>query len=169
MTDSREHKNKHRHSINDLTIDCHIKSMLNQNNESKKKVPELMSDEISSFLSKIENKYSGNADQKHLNQMYDIGILVVNKNFNQKKLIQKITKIIEDRSKDQLKTIRELKRKSLMDAFKQGIEDASSPEYRYAYDDANQYQYSKEKLKKRAYIDGLLDKFNENNDSQLAY
>ena len=46
-------------------------------------------DEISNFLSKIQNKYSGNAEQKHLNQLYNIGILCVNKSFNHKKLVEK--------------------------------------------------------------------------------
>jgi hypothetical protein len=116
-------------------------------------------DEVSCFLSKIQNKYSGNAEQKHLNQMYDIGILVVNKNFNQKKLISKITKIIEERSHDPIKRIKDMKKKSLIGALKKGIDDAMSEEYRCAYDLSNTYQYDKEKLKKRARIDRVLDNF----------
>jgi len=116
-------------------------------------------DEVSCFLSKIQNKYSGNAEQKHLNQLYDIGILVVNKNFNQKKLISKISKIIEERSHDPIKRIKDMKKKSLIGALKKGIDDAMSEEYRCAYDLSNTYQYDKEKLKKRARIDRVLDNF----------
>lgn len=116
-------------------------------------------DEISFFLSKIQNKYSDNAEQKHLNQLYDIGILCVNKNFNQQKLVEKITKIIEERSQDSIKRIRDNKRAALINAFKKGIEDASSDTYRLAYDDSNRYQYDSEKLKKRAHIDGVLNNF----------
>jgi len=116
-------------------------------------------DEITSFLSKIQNKYSDNAEQKHLNQMYDIGILCVNKNFDQQKLIEKLSKIIEARSQDPIKKIRDNKRISLINAFKQGIEDGSSEIYRSAYDKSNNYQYDNEKLSIRARIDRVLDSY----------
>lgn len=120
---------------------------------------EITSDEISSFLSKIQNKYSGNAEQKHLNQLYDIGILCVNKSFNHQKLVEKLTKIIEERSQDPLKKIRDHKRATLIAAFKKGIEDGLSEDYRSAYDGSNRYQYDSEKLKKRAHIDSVLNNF----------
>jgi hypothetical protein len=125
-----------------------------RNNESQ-----ITTDEIASFLSKIKNKYSGNAERKHLNQMYDIGILCMNKKFNQQKLVNLLSKLIEDRSNDPIKKIRDEKRASLIAAFKKGIEDASSDDYRMAYDESNRYQYDSEKLKKRAHIDSILDKF----------
>ncbi len=119
-----------------------------------------MSEDISSFLAKIYNKYSDNAQQKHLNQMYNIGILVANKNFKRDKLTRIIEKIIQERSQDPIKKIKEQKRKSLIDAFKKGINDATSEEYLMAYDSSNKYQYDKDKLKKRAQLDYLLDTFN---------
>ena len=118
-----------------------------------------MSDDITTFLAKIHNKYSNNAEQKHLNQMYNIGILVANKNFNREKLTRIIEKIIQKRSHDPIKKIKEQKRKSLIEAFKKGINDAISEEYMMAYDSSNKYQYDKEKLKKRAELDYLLDTF----------
>jgi hypothetical protein len=127
------------------------------NNDSTSNDPTI-NDSISEFLSKIQNKYSGNAEQKHLNQLYDIGILVVNKNFNRQKIIQKITKIIEKRSNDPIKQIRDAKKEALLASFKKGIDDALSNEYRMAYDNTNKYQYDKEKLKIRARIDRVLHK-----------
>jgi len=116
-------------------------------------------DDISTFLEKIKNKYSGNAEQKHLNQMYDIGILCVNKSFNRQKMIKTLTKLIDERSKDPVKQIRDNKRAALIEAFKKGIDDASSHEYRLAYDNSNKYQYNKEKLLIRARIDKVVDNF----------
>lgn len=129
----------------------------NQRDDGKKN--KYTTDEISLFISRIQNKYSGNAEQKHLNQMYDIGVLIVNKNFNKTKLIEKLTKIIEERSKDSLKKVREYKKIALMDALNRGIDDAMSDEYRCAYDNSNRYQYDRERLKKRAHIDSVLDHF----------
>jgi hypothetical protein len=126
------------------------KSVVNDDNKS---------DEISQFLSRIQNKYSGNAEQKHLNQLYDIGIMCVNKKFNHQKLTQKLAKIIDERSCDPLKTVRDSKRDALISAFKQGILDGLSDEYRLAYDNSNTYQYDSEKLKKRAHMDFLLKSF----------
>jgi hypothetical protein len=117
-------------------------------------------DEISLFLSKIKNKYSNNTEQKHLNQMYDIGILVANKEFNKEKLSIKLTKFIDDRTKDTIRKVKNAKRNRLINAFKQGVEDGLSDEYRLAYNDSNEYQYTKEKLQKRAHIDKVLDNFN---------
>ncbi len=116
--------------------------------------------EITDFLSRIGNKYSDNADQKHLNQMYDIGIMLTNKKFNKEKMIVKLEHIIESRSSDPIQIVREHKRKSLIDALNKGIEDGLSDEYRLAYNSANKYQYDVDKLKKRAYIDGVLDSLN---------
>ena len=116
-------------------------------------------DEISSFLSKIHNKYSNNAEQKHLNQVYDIGILCVNKSFDHQKLVSKLTRIIDERSQDPLKNVREHKKATLIAAFKKGIEDGMSDDYRLAYDSSNKYQYDSEKLKKRAHIDRVLNHF----------
>ena len=113
--------------------------------------------EIDLFLSKIQNKYSGNAYQKDLNQLYDVGILVVNKNFDRKKIVKKIKKMIKERSKDPIKQVRDAKKVSLFEAFKQGIKDAQSDVYRLAYDNTNTYQYDIEKLTKRAHIDSVLD------------
>lgn len=135
----------------DANIDEKIEELNNRNKNTE--------DEISSFLAKIQNKYSGDAEMKHLNQMYDIGIMIVNKNFNHQKLIQKLTKIIEKRSRDPIPQVREHKRRTLIDALKRGIQDASSDVYRYAYDNTNIYQYDAEKLAKRAHIDRVLDHF----------
>lgn len=129
---------------------------MDQNNDDKVMTND---DDISSFLEKIKNKYSGNAEQKHLNQLYDIGILCVNKSFNRQKLIRTLTKLIDERCKDPVKQIRDNKRAALIEAFKKGIEDASSEEYRLAYDNSNKYQYNKEKLVVRARIDKVIDNF----------
>jgi hypothetical protein len=120
-------------------------------------------DEISSYLSQLHNKYSNNAEQKYLNQMYDIGILVANKPFNQKKMEEVINKILEKKSEDPIKRIKEEKKRSLIDAFKRGIEDGMSDDYAIAYNNANIYQYDSEKIKKRARIDYLMNQFNSKN------
>ncbi|VBB18311.1 hypothetical protein YASMINEVIRUS_774 [Yasminevirus sp. GU-2018] len=152
-------------SPSDYNVDCHMDCPIDSptdspiDNSVNNTPSEVTSDEISSFLSKIQNKYSGNAEQKHLNQMYDIGILITNKTFNHQKLVQKLTKIIEDRSRDPIKKVREHKRRTLIDALKKGVEDGMSEEYRMAYDNCSKYKYDSEKLKKRAHIDSVLDSF----------
>lgn len=113
--------------------------------------------DITQFLSTIQNKYSGNAEQKHLNQLYDIGIMTTNKNFDRDKLVAKLTKIIDRKSNDPIKKVREYKRKSLIEAFRQGIDDGLSSEYRMAYDGTNRYQYCPEKLRLRGHIDAIRD------------
>lgn len=119
-----------------------------------------MSDnDIERVLGKIKNKYSGNTDQKHLNQMYEIGILVTNKKFDKEKLNTKLSKLIDEKSYDVIEIVRQHKRKELLNAFKQGVKDGSSPEYRQAYDSTNKYQYNHDKLIKRGIIDGILDNF----------
>ena len=133
-------------------IDINESLDLHENNE-------INGEDISCFLSKIQNKYSGNAEQKHLNQLYDIGILCANKTFNHKKLVDKLSKIIEERSNDPIQKVRDTKRISLTNAFKKGIEDGSSEEYRSAYNNYNKYQYDSEKLKKRAHIDNVLNHY----------
>jgi DNA-binding transcriptional ArsR family regulator len=130
-------------------------------NISTNQVDNVDSEEISYFLSRIINKYSGNAEQKHLNQLYDIGVLCVNKRFDYQRMIRLLTKVIDERSKDPIKKIREEKRSALIAAFKKGSDDASSEEYRMAYDKSNRYQYNDEKLKIRAHIDSIIDKFSD--------
>ena len=115
--------------------------------------------EIESFLGKIQNKYSGNADQKHLNQMYDIGILISNKDHNKQKMAIKLAKLVEERSADPIKLVREYKRNKLLDALQQGIKDGSSDIYRHAYGVNSQYQYTPDTLAIRAHIDRVLNDF----------
>ncbi len=129
----------------------------NKSNYQKELNKKTSFDEISIFLSKIQNKYSDNAEQKHLNQLYNIGILCVNKKFNQTKLLEKLTKIINERCSDPIKQIRDSKRASLIEAFKKGTTDGLSDEYRMAYDNSNKYIYDIEKIKKRALLDNLLN------------
>lgn len=129
--------------------------MNNETNETKV----ITGDEISSFLSQLHNKYSNNAEQKCLNQMYDIGILVANKKFNQEKLTNVINRILDKKSHDPIKKIKDDKRKSLLNAFKQGINDGLSEDYMTAYNNSNEYQYDSEKLKKRARLDYLINQF----------
>lgn len=122
--------------------------------------------DVTDLLAMIQNKYSNNAEQKHLNQLYDIGILTVNHPFNYDKLIQKLTKIIDERSYDPVKKIRESKRLSLINAFKQGVQDAMTDEYRNAYDGLNRYRFNAECLKKKGHIDSVLDHFIRNNKNK---
>jgi len=138
---------------------CDVSSLIGNIDANSAPNDDISSDDVSSFLSKIHNKYSGNAEQKHLNQLYDIGILCVNKSFDHRKLVEKLTKIIDDRSQDPLKHIRDHKRTTLIAAFKKGIEDGLSDEYRSAYDNSNRYRYDSDKLKKRARIDNMLKNF----------
>src|SRR5579872_2861230 len=118
--------NNNNYSINSDDSDNNSNLTSNISVKSDNNYDKTTNDEILSFLSKIQNKYSSNAEQKHLNQMYDIGILCVNKKFNQQKLVQSLTKIIDERSKDPIRKVRDNKRASLIAAFKQGILDASS-------------------------------------------
>jgi hypothetical protein len=115
--------------------------------------------EIESFLGKIQNKYSGNTDQKHLNQMYDIGILVSNKKHNKQKMAIKLAKLVDERSIDPIKIVSENKRKNLLNALQQGVKDGMSDTYRLAYDGNSQYQYTAESLAMRSHIDKVLDDF----------
>lgn len=115
-------------------------------------------DEISSFIDKIRKKYSDNADQKHLNQLYDIGILIANKKINDK-FASKLSKIIDDRSSNPIREVRETKRQMLLDAFKKGINDGMSGEYRSVYDSSGNFQSDSDKLAKRAHIDRILTIF----------
>lgn len=117
------------------------------------------SDDISALIGRIQNKYSGNVEQKHLNQMYDIGILITNKKFNHQKLVPKLNKIIDERANDAIKKIRDHKRSMLIDALKTGIADGMSETYRKAYNTSNKYCYTTDILQKRAHIDRILDEF----------
>jgi hypothetical protein len=112
------------------------------------------------FLSKLLNKYSGNAEKKHLNQMYDIGLIISNKKFDEEKMVEKLTKIIKERTDHPVSEVKEEKRKVLINALIRGIEDGLSTEYREAYDDGQCYRYenNREKLSKRGYIDSFLKK-----------
>ena len=85
--------------------------------------------------------------------------MCVNKRFDYQRMMRLLTKVIDERSKDPIKKIRDEKRSALIAAFKRGVDDASSDEYRMAYDNSNRYQYDSEKLKKRAYIDSIIDNF----------
>ena len=115
-------------------------------------------DEVSILLNRISNKYTGNALMKDLNQMYDVGIMMANKKFDKEKLVNKLTKIIDIKSDHPIKEIRFQKKKQLLEALQNGINDGSSDEYRLAYDSAGRYQYSdREKLKVRGRIDAVLD------------
>lgn len=145
------------------TIVSQMNATVNNQNIKSKSSENNTDDEIAMFLSKIQNKYSDNTDQKHLNQMYDIGILVANRDFNREKLIKKLTKIIDERTREHIKKVRVVKRTQLVEAFKKGIEDGMSDEYRLAYDNSNAYQYNSEKLQKRAHIDSVLDNFGKIN------
>lgn len=116
-------------------------------------------DEISSYLAQLHNKYSNNAEKKCLNQMYNIGVLVANKKFNQQKLTEVINKLLDKKSDDPIKKIRDDKRKSLLDAFKHGVKDGMSDDYMMVYDDSNKYNCDSEKLKKRARLDCLMNQF----------
>lgn len=129
------------------------------NGQESDEIKVITGDEISSFLSQIHNKYSNNAEKKYLNQMYDIGILIANKKFNQQKLTDVINKILDKKSTDPIKKISDEKRKSLLDALKRGIKDGMSDDYMMAYNNSNKYQYDPEKLKKRARLDCLMNQF----------
>jgi hypothetical protein len=115
-------------------------------------------DEISSVITKIKKKYSDNADQKHLNQLYDVGILIANKKINDK-FASKLSKIIDERSSNPIREVREAKRQMLLDAFKNGLNDGLSNEYRSVYDSSGNFQSDSAKLAKRAHIDKILSKF----------
>lgn len=80
-------------------------------------------DEVTEFLFRIQNKYSNNAEQKQLKQLYDIGLKISNRNFNRDKLIEILTKLIDKGSQDSIQIVREYKRKKLLDAFKKGVSD----------------------------------------------
>lgn len=115
-------------------------------------------DEVDEFLNKISNKYSGNADMKYLNQMYDIGIMMSNKNFDKERLADKLSKIIDRKADHPIKRIRLHKKQQLLKALQQGIDDGASDEYRQAYDNAGKYQYDdKTNLVIRARIDAVLN------------
>jgi len=143
--------------MENITSDCDMIYNINDNDIHNQN--ETKNIDVTDLLAMIQNKYSNNAEQKHLNQLYDIGILTVNHPFNYDKLIQKLTKIIDERSYDPVKKIREAKRVSLINAFKQGIQDASTDEYRNAYDGLNRYRFNAECLKKKGHIDSVLDHF----------
>lgn len=128
------------------------------NTIEKKEITEI-EEEIEKFLGKIQNKYSGNAEQKHLNQMYDIGILISNRKHNRQKMATKIAKIVEERSADPIKLTREHKRHALLEALQKGIEDGTSETYRNAYDNSSKYSYDKDRLETRAHIDKVLNIF----------
>jgi hypothetical protein len=132
-------------------------STINTNKKSDPKPKINISSEINDFLSELTNKYSGNANQKDLNELYDIGLYVANVNYNKDKMIDKIDKIVEKKAKSEIKVISENKKKELLEAFKNGIRDGSSNEYRLAYNKSNKYQYNKKKLSIRGRINGVLN------------
>ncbi len=160
MTDTFDNDKKN--TLNSIIKEMYIIDDVNTSqmtHTSNMSIDDELHEDVSDALSRILNKYSGNAEQKHLNQLYDLGILSVNKHFDKDKLTKKLKKIINERSHDPIEKVAEFKRKSLINAFKRGIEDAMSDDYRKAYDKNNKYQYNKEKIIKRGYIDGVIDKY----------
>lgn len=118
----------------------------------------MSTDEVSEMLNKISNKYTNDADMKHLNQIYDIGIMMANRKFNKHKLANKLSEIIDKYTYHPINDIREHKKKQLMTALQQGIDDGNSDDYRMAYDNAGKYKYNdKSSLIIRARIDAILD------------
>ncbi len=79
-------------------------------------------DEFNTILSEIENKYSYSVDKQHLEQMYDIGIMMVNRKFNIK-IVDVLTNIIDDLTDDLIEDIRLEKRNELITALQNGIKD----------------------------------------------
>lgn len=88
-------------------------------------------DDVSEFLFRIQNKYSNNTEKIQLKKLYDIGYKISTRQFNREKLINTLTKLIDNMSRDSIKKIREYKRKRLLDAFKKGINDGLTNSHRY--------------------------------------
>ena len=88
-------------------------------------------DEVSEFLFRIQNKYSGDTERKHLRQLYDIGLKISNRNFNREKLIIMLTKLIDRGSYDKIHKIREYKRKKLLEAFMKGVDNGLNKTQQY--------------------------------------
>ena len=88
-------------------------------------------DEVSEFLFRIQNKYSGDTERKHLRQLYDIGLKISNRNFNREKLIIMLTKLIDRGSYDKIHKVREYKRKKLLEAFMKGVDNGLNKTQQY--------------------------------------
>lgn len=110
------------------------------------------------FLSELSNKYSGNVEQKNLNEIYDIGLMIANKKFNQDKMIEKVSSIINKKAHSEISDIFISRKNQLIEALNNGIRDGKSDEYRLAYNSSNKYQYDKKSLTIRGRIDGVLNK-----------
>lgn len=112
--------------------------------------------EITKYLNILLNKYSGNTYQNDLNELYDIGILIVNGKYegDRETIVKKLTNIIMTKSKDY---IGGGKKRDLLQALQRGMQDGLSDDYRLAYDNKNTYQYNSEKLKVRGHIDRVLN------------
>ncbi len=108
--------------------------------------------DITDIITKLYNKYTYNIDQKYYNQLYDIGIIIVNKNYDHNKLVHKLTNLIAKLSCDNNTENERNKRVHLINALKKGITDATTNEYRTTY---NNYDF----LVKRALRDRVLDDY----------
>jgi len=100
-------------------------------------------EELNNILTEIESKYSYSVDKQHLEQMYDIGILMVNKKFNIK-IVDVLTNIIDNLTDDLTEEIRIEKRNELITALQNGIKDGIK---------------DTENIKNKSYIDRLLNDF----------
>ena len=108
--------------------------------------------EITNILSNLHDKYTNNIEQSTLNRLYNIGILIINKNYDHNKLVQILTDMITKLSADEIKENERIKRIKLIDALKSGINDATAIEYKTTY---NNYDF----LVKRALRDRVLDDY----------
>jgi hypothetical protein len=112
---------------------------------------------ISAHLGTMFSKYADSAHPLDLEQFYNVGVLIANRPFDRERMVEKLNKQIDERSKDEVIAIQRNKRAQLLEKINRGFQDSLNEKTRNAYDLNGKYNYGdRERLRIRARIDALL-------------
>lgn len=124
-------------------------------NEKKRTDPT----KISGRISDLFEKYDDSANPDDLNRVYDIGVLMGNKSFDQDKMVSKLKRIIDEMSADDVPEISRIKRGQLLTKLNEGFRQSTDAMIRDAYSVSGVYNYTnRQNLRLRARIDGVLNR-----------
>lgn len=133
-------------------IDTFISILNGSNKETDSK------NNVDNHLNELNKIYTSDALPKHLDIMYEIGVVMTYKKYDKKKMSDKINTLIEKYSEDEIDKIKDRKRTQLINELKQAIYDCCDDNIIYAFDSKGNYMYDYyniNRLEKRARIDAI--------------
>lgn len=113
---------------------------------------------VDNHLNELNKIYTSDALPKHLDIMYEIGVVMTYKKYDKKKMSDKINTLIEKYSEDEIDKIKDRKKTQLINELKQAIYDCCDDNIIYAFDSKGNYMYDYyniNRLEKRARIDAI--------------